>query len=880
MKHSTFGIAMKMLFAKKQRLLLTCIGIAISFGLIIVISTLFVSMEQSVQKTIEKELGSSELRVGYNPYRGEDSKKFLTKEEIDKLKKLDGVINTSATIVFPEIATNTVDIETRELDSIVYLGIEPSELISNYIGFTIALHPDEIVITEAVAKHWGVRLGDTKEFAINKDTMLTKRIGEIIPDDLVELTVLVHIDVIREAYGLGEVANNIFVDIEDGRSDHGMEKMIRSEIDENIDVALLSQNKSVLKQRGMFRFLAIGLGSILLLVSVLFLSSSFKMMLLGRVRELSTFRMIGASKRVIYKMVMMEAAVLNLLGVLLGVGVGVLFVTIAGQFIDSMMGVVVQNVTIDWQLIMMIAGIGWLLLTLSVMRVAKTSGDTAPLVAVRQSEQEKLSKSSAWFAGGFIVIGITLLWLGLSGKMAGDTAPLLMLLGGLITAAGCLLGTGYMIPIIARNSGAVLRKFSIPESYYARKQFVALRKQNTFIVMLLASIVTALIVIPTFIDNLNQNMVKEAVRKHITPIVIEQKRGVMSPSIVDEVREVEGVAYALPMSQNSGVLLGEMDYSQADPKWLEKNSVRLESNKGLSLYEETYAYEWTRIVQTDIKLMQQMGLLQGTSEQLASGMIIQPQYARQMGVTQGDTISLQEYSSGENGRKPGDRLDQYKITISGIKELSFLPTPDSLLVDYKHPGVGWISKEENSASNTLSAQRIYVQIAEGANIADVRAALQQIFDNNRMVKITDLDSELQIIANGLKEQRTILWSVMVVFIVVGIVGVINTFGATFHAHRREYAILRAIRLTIAKLRSVLVVQGLLYATTAIVVGMIASIWIIIGIFNVDEAVSSWSINWFTVALPIIIVGAIGVIVSLIYARQLGQKPITDELTVE
>ncbi|MNJ66513.1 FtsX-like permease family protein [compost metagenome] len=121
---------------------------------------------------------------------------------------------------------------------------------------------------------------------------------------------------------------------------------------------------------------------------------------------------------------------------------------------------------------------------------------------------------------------------------------------------------------------------------------------------------------------------------------------------------------------------------------------------------------------------------------------------------------------------------------------------------------------------------------------------------------------------------------MAIFVVVGIVGVMNTLGATFHAHRREYAILRAIRLTTAKLRSVMIVQGLMYAITAIVVGVIASGWIIVGLFSGTDELNGWTINWFTIALPIIIVGVISLLVSLLYSKQIGLKSITEELTVE
>ena len=622
-------------------------------------------------------------------------------------------------------------------------------------------------------------------------------------------------------------------------------------MDENINIALRSKDNAVIKQRSLLRFTAIGLGSIVVLVSLMFLTSSFKLMLLGRVRELSTFRMIGASRRVIYKMVMMEAAVLNLIGVVLGVGVGILFCSISTTFIDSMMGIAVNNVKIDWRTVVMIAGLGWVLLTVSVMRIAFTTASAAPLVAVRNSEQERLKRSSAWIAGSLFVIGCVLLCLAWLDVISSSTRLLFTLIGGLLAAGGCILGTGYMIPIISSISGGFIRKFAIPEAYYAMKQFVALRRQNTFIVMLLASIVTALIAIPTFIDNLNHANTEQVIRKHMTPIVIEKKFDVMSSKVIDQVRRVKGVEQALPMGTFHGVLLANLDDKSADPKWLKQNNYHPEYLKGTPLYD-TYEYEWLGVAQTDLKLMQQMGLLKADRNELSSGIIIQSKYAAHRGIAAGDTMSLQKTNLGK-------RLEQYEVPVRGVTELSFTTEETLSLADIHNPNVSWIGSENNDQSRAISPKTIYVQVSEGADIGSVTTTLQKLLEDDPLIKVTDLDSELLRLGEQSREQYTILWTVMAVFVIVGILGVMNTLGATFHAHRREYAILRAIRLTTAKLRSVMVVQGLLYAITAIVIGIIASGWIIVGLFSGTDDLNGWTISGFTIALPIIIVGVISLL---------------------
>ncbi|MFD2671422.1 FtsX-like permease family protein [Marinicrinis sediminis] len=873
MKHSVFGIAMKMLFYKKQRLFLTCMGIAVSIGLMIVITSLYASMERSVQKTIDKEFGIFDLMVGYSPYNDSESKKLLTKDEIAQLRNMDGVIDSGIAIVSPERLTNE-NSDTKMKDGINYFGVEPNQLNRTYFGFKTKIEPNEMVITDNLAKRWEVKQGDVKEFSINNHRAMKMVVAEIIPDYTSGSAVIMNIEAVRRAYSLGEVANAIYLDIAEDISEKSVEEKIRSEMDEHLDIALRSEDKTVMKQRTMFRFISIGLGSLLLLVSMLFITSSYKLILLGRVRELSTFRMNGASRRVIYKMVMLEAAVMNVIGVGLGVGVGVTLCHLSTIFIDSMMGTSVNSADIDWLTVSVIALLSWLLLTMSLMKLAYTVASDSPLVSVRTSEQENLRRYPFWIAGALIVSGFVLLCLAWFDIISSQTQLLFTLVGGLLVAVGCILNTGYMIPFISHTTGWLIQKFAVPEAYYAIKQFITLRRQNSFIVMLLASIVTALIAIPTFIDNLNHSGKQQVIRKHITPIVIEKKVDVMSSNILDQVRQVKGVREALPMGTFHGVLLADLDYTQADADWLKQNEYHPDYLEGTSLYE-TYEYEWLGVAKTDLNLMKQMGLLEAMDHELSSGIIIQSAYANHMGLSSTDTLSLQKTRLGE-------KLEQYELPIKGVTELSITTQETHALVDINNLNVSWIGNEGSDEQASLILPRtIYVQVNEDADIATVREALQQRFEDDPLVKVTDADSELERLANESREQYIILWAVMSVFIVVGVVGVMNTLGAAFHTHRREYAILRAIRLTASKLRSVMIIQGLLYAVTSIVIGLIASAWIIVGLFSGgSDELKDWTINGSTIALPVCIVGAISLLISVIYAKQFGQKSITEELTVE
>lgn len=870
MKRSIFGIVMKMLFAKKQRLILTCIGIAVTFGLIIVISSLYSSMERSVQDTINKDIGTVDIVAGYSPFEGQQEKKLLTKEQTSKLRSLEGVSESGEAISLFDIALEGIG----RMEGINYHAVEPNEFVRNYYQFTIELQLEEMVITEELAKRWGVEVGDTKEFSISDDIVLKKTVGEIIPDYTSGPAVIVHIDAIRQQYALGEVANAVYLVLAEDKSANAVAATIRAEIDADMDIALRSESTTFVREMTIFRFITVGLGGVLLLVCILFLTSSFKFMLLGRVRELSTFRMIGATKQIIYKMVMLEAAVLNLLGIALGVGTGILLCMISTWFIDSMMGITVNNVEIDWQVIAIIAVLGWVVLTLSVIRIAvTTAATTAPLVAVRYSEQQGLNRASGWIAASLFIIGCVIFCLGSLDLISSSERLLITLLGGLLAAVGCILGTGYMIPVISRSSGWFIRKLAIAEAYYAVKQFVALRKQNSFIIMLLASIVTAFIAIPVFIDNLNRANAEQVLREHITPIVITKRPVPMSSNVVEQVRQVNGVKQALPVSSPHAVLLGDMDYGRADPKWLQRNSNPPEHfNKGTPLYN-THQYQWIGVAQTDLKLMQQMGLIKGEHKELSSGIVIQPEYAKHMGLSIGDSVYLQRTSLGE-------KLEQSELPVSSVAKLGFTIDETLGLVDYRNSKASWLESEASTGSNELAPATIYVQVSGEADIVSVRIALQELLKDDPLIKVTDIDSELLRIADQSREQYTILWAVMAIFVIVSIAGIINTFGSTFHAHRREYAILRAIRLTAARLKSLMIVQGLLYAIAAIVIGILAGAWIIIGIFSGTDEINGWTINWFTIALPIVVVVVISLLVSILYAKQIASNSITEELTVK
>jgi putative ABC transport system permease protein len=186
-----------------------------------------------------------------------------------------------------------------------------------------------------------------------------------------------------------------------------------------------------------FAFIALFVGGFTIL-------NTFSITVGQRTRELALLRIVGASRRQVFRSVLGEAAIVGLVSSLIGLGLGVL-AAVGLEKLLSGFGVTLPSGPLVFEartvIVCIVVGVG--VTMVSAISPARRAVRIAPVAAVSaQQTEEEVPLRRRFTRGGIItVIGIALLAWGL-------TAPAIALVG--LGAVGIFVGVAMLAPAVAR----------------------------------------------------------------------------------------------------------------------------------------------------------------------------------------------------------------------------------------------------------------------------------------------------------------------------------------------------------------------------------------------------------------------------------------------
>jgi putative ABC transport system permease protein len=192
-----------------------------------------------------------------------------------------------------------------------------------------------------------------------------------------------------------------------------------------------------------FAFIALFVGGFTIL-------NTFSIIVGQRTRELAMVRIVGASRRQVFRSVLLEAAIVGLVASLIGIGLGVL-AAVGLEALLSGFGVTLPSGPIAFEtrtvVVSLLVGVGVTLL--AAISPARRAVRIPPVAAITDHQGEDEVSSSRRFVRGSIltIVGVALLAIGL-------TKPAIQLVG--LGAVCIFIGVALLAPIAARPMSSVL----------------------------------------------------------------------------------------------------------------------------------------------------------------------------------------------------------------------------------------------------------------------------------------------------------------------------------------------------------------------------------------------------------------------------------------
>lgn len=209
-------------------------------------------------------------------------------------------------------------------------------------------------------------------------------------------------------------ANLLLLDLDDKVNQKEFAKTLKKEIDPGLDVDIVAEFDDVKENIQNMKFIGFGVGLLTLILSGLYFLSNFQLSIRQREQELAILRAIGANRIQVFRLVMNEAIIMNTIGTILGVALGILLAQQLSLYVANLLDVSLISSGIDWPQMVVISIACWIFMILSVFLAAWRTVKIAPIQAMRENEMRDY-KPSNWqsrITTLFLSLGLTMLSLG------------------------------------------------------------------------------------------------------------------------------------------------------------------------------------------------------------------------------------------------------------------------------------------------------------------------------------------------------------------------------------------------------------------------------------------------------------------------------------
>ncbi len=507
--------------------------------------------------------------------------------------------------------------------------------------------------------------------------------------------------------------------------------------------------------------------------------NTFQMNVGERRRQLGILRALGTTRSQVLVMVLREAAILGVVGSVLGCVVGYFGATLLNESTSTLLDIAIPRSALQWEPIVLAIVSGVSVSLLGASLPAWMASKSSPSEAMRRtSEGDATATWNVWFIVGCVVIaiGVWIHWastVGILHVRAGTAGIVLVILGVIFLLPASL-------PWLTRMAAAPLMLWMPTEAHLARKQILRHPGRSAMTIgIMLVAMAMGLGMAFTILDNIRdvqlwykRTVVGDFFVRSAMPDMSSGHAADMPEGFLEKVREVQGIQTLDTMrfvSARSGevsVIVIVRQFSSASQDYFDL--IRGE----------------------DVKVME--GVRSG-------GVVLGSVLSERMQLSLGDTIEL-ETNEG--------KVD---LPIVGVTN------------EYMAGGLT-LYMESQQASKLLSVDGIDAVIVQSApgRREEVRESLQQLADSQGLMlqSFQEVASMIENMINGVVGG---LWVVLSLGALIAAFGLINTLAMNILEQTREIGMLRVVAMTRGQIRRMILSQALIMAIIGVLPGVLLGV---------------------------------------------------------
>jgi len=461
-----YGLSLRNLGSRPQRTLLTAVGIVLGVGIVFGVLTLSQTMSRTFTDLYSRAFGAADLVV--TPAGGSGTFDADVLKEVRATKEVETAaprLPVSASLLLPGEKVQS----PPEVRSMQLFGVEPkSAALATGFELDKGRFPEsgqELILDGSTAESAGLRVGERVKVATPGGSKKLRLVGLLrVPGGSFGGFGfgMAPLDYVQKQFDKKGKISGIAVEA----TSDGAVADLRERLERNLGEGLQTERSETRTNEinSQFQGFAIALlffAGTALFVGAFLVFNALSMTILERTRELGMLRALGSTRGMIARSVIVEAALLGLLGSALGVifGYGMArgLVFLFGQaFLFK-----ITKLTISPFAIVSALVVGVLITVIAALYPALRAGRVSPVEAMRARSGAVASSGGKrrlpWLAPllGLFLVAVGAPWIYYLAKNLSENLEGLVYASGLAGVIGTFLGVSLIIPVLVRPLAAV-----------------------------------------------------------------------------------------------------------------------------------------------------------------------------------------------------------------------------------------------------------------------------------------------------------------------------------------------------------------------------------------------------------------------------------------
>lgn len=595
-----------------------------------------------------------------------------------------------------------------------------------------------------------------------------------------------------------------------------------------------------------------------LFVGAFIIANTFAMSVRQRMREFALLRALGASPTQVFASILVQAAVVGVLGSALGVVAGFGLVTALRAVLARLGMDLSGRIPLDASTIAVSLAIGTVVAVAAAAVPARRAALTPPVEAMRD-DVTTVERTLRWralagtllTAAGVAAVLVAVRRSQLDGAAAA-TGPIRLTAPGLLGlgAAAVLIGVLLLAPVIARAVLGVLAAVFVvtirPLGRLARGNVTRnpRRTANTAGALMIGmALVGAAAVLAASAQGSTRAIVASA---SIADLVLRPAVAAVPAGAVAAAGRAAGVAAA------DSVTLGSV-------------LIQSTGDGGTTATARVAARQPTTVVGIDPAAFGRTMDIETTSGSLArlvdGELAVQRTSARDAGWTIGTQLVLTSASATATA------------TVGAIIDSPAIPGPVVLpeaLLDRLVP----------ATQRTVSL--VFIKAVKGVDAARLRATLTAAVAPFVVVSVLDNDQFASVLSGQVNQVLVILYALLGLSVVIAILGIVNTLALSVIERTREIGLMRAVGLGRIQLAGMVLIESVLTALFGTVVGVAVGVSLAAATPTVFSGVglTTLAIPWATVGWTLALAIVAGLLAAVWPATRAARLPVLEAVSID